>query len=66
MYGRYARRQPGDVGAILLAALTKGEAVPPELNAAAAVLLRKEVLVQENSGYAFKVRLIGKWIAARG
>lgn len=54
------------MGAILLAALTKGEAVPPELNAAAAVLLRKEVLVQENSGYAFKVRLIGKWIAARG
>ncbi len=50
----------------LLAAVAKGEAVPPELHTAAAALLRKEVLVQEeNGGYAFKVPLIGEWIAAK-
>lgn len=55
-------RALGEDQRTLLATLAKGEAVPPELNPAAAVLLRKEVLVQENGGYAFKVPLIGEWI----
>ena len=50
---------------MLLAAVVKGETVPQELEAAAAGLLRKEVLVQENGGYAFRVPLLGRWIAAR-
>jgi hypothetical protein len=50
---------------MLLAALAKGETVPQELHPAAAVLLRKEVLVQENGGYAFRVPLLGRQLLDR-
>jgi AAA+ ATPase superfamily predicted ATPase len=47
----------------LLAALAQGEQITPELAAAAPVLLRKEILAQENGDLAFRVPLLGRWIA---
>jgi hypothetical protein len=47
----------------LLRALAKGEQITPELAGAAPTLLRKEVLVQENGGWSFRVPLLGRWIA---
>ncbi len=49
----------------LLRALAKGEQVTPNLAAAAPVLVRKEVLVQENGGWSFRVPLLGRWIAGK-
>ena len=50
----------------LLAALAEGKAVPPELHRAMAVLIRKEILVQEEKGWSFRVPLIQQWIIKNG
>jgi hypothetical protein len=50
---------------LLLTAIVKDEAVPPELHHAARLLLRKEILVENKGGYAFKVPLLGRYLAER-
>jgi len=49
----------------LLRALAKREQITPALAAAAPTLLRKEVLVQEEGGWSFRVPLLGRWLAAK-
>ena len=55
---------PADQSA-LLSALAQEQPVPIEFNAAAPLLLRKEILTQENGDWAFRVPLIGQWIAEK-
>jgi AAA+ ATPase superfamily predicted ATPase len=50
----------------LLRALAKREQITPDTAADAPVLVRKEVLVQENGGWLFRVPLLGRWIAGKG
>ena len=47
----------------LLRAVAKGEQITPDLAGAAPTLLRKEVLVQENGGWSFRVPLLGRWLS---
>ena len=51
----------------LLTALAQGETVVPERHrTAASMLVRKEILSQENSGWSFRVPLIQQWIVNNG
>ncbi|MCI5113251.1 MAG: AAA family ATPase [Candidatus Electrothrix sp. AX1] len=51
----------------LLTALAQGETVVPERHrTATSMLVRKEILSQENSGWSFRVPLIQQWIVNNG